>query len=386
MFVPRSCQVTRRSRHMFCIAYRTVLFFFIILPLPKRPKNTFTLTLTLSGSFFEHLNGGWFRNRFALSCVLCSVLQRVFLPIREECCAFFLFHDFLTCAAASHPAFFVTSADIPSLYSLNSVICVFHLQQEKRLGCTSFHFELCFLRASLHHCRPPVLKAIAVCVSLPDLAMYPAHQCTKKSLFVLVHVEPFQDRVSFRCFFLATILSILCVLLSSILLCLRHFLLSMTSVFLAMSLSAAAQQVTTTDSAILTSPLPPFHFHKGSSGKFEDSLPFVYVLFLPHSIPVMNVSTKANFSVHCSIPLPASHLSTSCFCVELQFIYMVNVLSKSKPGHGRETTARQHDRQLWYATDCFPRSDLQHIVTVTLTPVRATCWKQRTRCVPGHYR
>ena len=96
----------------------------------------------------------------------------------------------------------------------------------------------------------------------------------QKSLFVLVHVEPFQDRVSFRCFFLSTILSILCVPLSSILLCLRHFLLSMTCVFLAMSLSGAAQQVTTTDSAILTSPLRPVLFHKRSSGLVLDPLPF----------------------------------------------------------------------------------------------------------------
>ena len=77
---------------------------------------------------------------------------------------------------------------------------------------------------------------------------------------------------------------------------------------------------------------------------------FVYVLFLPHSIPrctigaelpVMNVSTKANFSVHCFIPVPARNLDASCCCVALQFLYMVNVLGKSKPGHGRETTARQ---------------------------------------------
>ena len=72
--------------------------------------------------------------------------------------------------------------------------------------------------------------------------------------------------------------------------------------------------------------------------------------FFPHSIPrctsgaelpVMNISTKANFSLRCSISMPARNLDTSCFCVELQFIYMVNVLGKSKPGHGRETTARQ---------------------------------------------
>ena len=52
--------------------------FFIILPWPQRPKNALTSTLTLSGSFFKHLNGGWFRNRFALSCDWCSVLQRAF--------------------------------------------------------------------------------------------------------------------------------------------------------------------------------------------------------------------------------------------------------------------------------------------------------------------
>ena len=168
----------------------------------------------------------------SLFLVICALCFSVLFPYPREMLCCFLFHRFLSCAAASHPAFFVTSADIPSLFSLNSAICASHLQQEKRLGCTPFHFELCFLRASLHHCRPPVLEAIAVCVSVPDLAMYPAQRCKKnKSLFVLVHVEPFQDRVSFRCFFLSTILSILCVPLSSILLCLRHFLLSMTCVF-----------------------------------------------------------------------------------------------------------------------------------------------------------
>ena len=60
-----------------CSASRIrLLFFFIILPWPQRPKNALTPTLTLSGSNFEHLNGGWFRNRFALSCDWCSVLQR----------------------------------------------------------------------------------------------------------------------------------------------------------------------------------------------------------------------------------------------------------------------------------------------------------------------
>ena len=67
-------------------------------------------------------------NRFALSCVSCSVLQYAFSPSVRKALLFFLFHRFLSCAAASHPAFFVTSADIPSLYSLNSAICAFHLQ------------------------------------------------------------------------------------------------------------------------------------------------------------------------------------------------------------------------------------------------------------------
>ena len=179
VFVPRSYQVTRRIRHLFCIAYPTVVF--AILPLPERPRNALTSTLTLSGSFFEHLNGGWFRNRIALSCDLCSVLQRAFSLSARNALLFSL-PSFLSCAAASHPAFFVTSADIPSLFSLNSAICASHLQQEKRLGCTPFHFELCFLRASLHDCRPPVLEVIAVCVSVPDLAMYPAQRCKKTSL------------------------------------------------------------------------------------------------------------------------------------------------------------------------------------------------------------
>ena len=34
VFVPRSCQVTRKSRHLFSIAYPTVVF--IIFPLPQR--------------------------------------------------------------------------------------------------------------------------------------------------------------------------------------------------------------------------------------------------------------------------------------------------------------------------------------------------------------
>ena len=52
--------------------------FFIILPLPQRPRKTFTRTLTLSGSFFGHLMGRWCRNRFAHSRVLCFVLRRAF--------------------------------------------------------------------------------------------------------------------------------------------------------------------------------------------------------------------------------------------------------------------------------------------------------------------
>ena len=62
----------------------------------------------------------------------------------------------------------------------------------------SNHFELCFLCASLHHCRPLVLKAFVVCVSLPDLAMCPAHRCKVHFFsFLLVHVEHFHDWVSF---------------------------------------------------------------------------------------------------------------------------------------------------------------------------------------------
>ena len=195
--------------------------------------------------------------------MLCA--SACFFPIREESCAFFS-SIVLSCAAASHPAFFVISA-IPSLYSLNSAICDFHLQQEKGLGCTPFHFELCFLCVSLHLCRPPVLKASAVCVSVPDLAMYPAHRCKNNIVFVCsgpcrTFPRPSLFPMSFSppfCRYCAFPFPQSCCD-SDI------FLLSMTSVFLAMSLSGAAQQVTTTGSAILISLLLPFLFQKGSSG------------------------------------------------------------------------------------------------------------------------
>ena len=242
-----------------------------------------------------------------------------------------------------------TSADIPSLSSLNSAICPSHLQQEKRLGCTSFHFELCFLRASLHHCRPPVLKAITVRVSVPDLAMYPAHRCQKQSLFW--SMSNLSKTESPSDVFLSTILSILCVPLSSILLCLRHFLLSMTCVcschvFAGCRTAGHHDRLGHTDFSTASIHFPHRkHWVGPGSSTFS-----CMSCFFPHNIlccttgaelPVINISTKANFSLHCSISLPARNLDTSCFCVELQFVYMVNVLSKSKPGHGRETTAKQ---------------------------------------------
>ena len=104
VFVPRSCQVTRRSRRF--VLHRVFdCCFFIILPWPQRPKNALTSTLTLSGSFSEHLNGGWFRNRVALSCDWCSVLQRAFSQSARKAVLFFS-SIVLSCAAASHPAFF----------------------------------------------------------------------------------------------------------------------------------------------------------------------------------------------------------------------------------------------------------------------------------------
>ena len=263
MFVPRSCQVTRRSRHLFCIAFPTVVF--ASLPLPERPRNALTSTLTLSGSFFEHLNGGGLGTDSLFLVIGARCFSVLFPNPRGKLC-FFLFHRFLSYTAASHPAFFVISA-IPSLYSLNSAICDFHLQQEKGLGCTPFHFELCFLCVSLQLCRPLVLKASAVCVSVPDLAMYPAHRCKNNIVFVCsgpcrTFPRPSLFPMSFSppfCRYCAFPFPQSCCD-SDI------FLLSMTSVFFAMSLSGAAQQVTTTGSAILISLLLPFLFQKGSSG------------------------------------------------------------------------------------------------------------------------
>ena len=62
--------------------------------------------------------------------------------------------------------------------------------------------------------------------------------------------------------------------------CASHVsLLSMTSVFVAMSLSGAAQLVTTTDSAILISPLLPFCSTTEAVDRSRILFPFVYVLF-----------------------------------------------------------------------------------------------------------
>ena len=92
-------------------------------------KENFYQKVHLSGSFFEHLKGEWFRKRFALSCVLVLCASPCFFPLCGKNFAF-LFHPTLSCAAASHPAFFFTSAYRPSLSSLNSSICASHLQQE----------------------------------------------------------------------------------------------------------------------------------------------------------------------------------------------------------------------------------------------------------------
>ena len=54
------------------------------------------------------------------------------------------------------------------LHLLTFAIGASYHQQKKRLGCTAFHFELCFLCASPHQCSPLVLKAIFVSVSVPD--------------------------------------------------------------------------------------------------------------------------------------------------------------------------------------------------------------------------
>ena len=113
VFVPRSCQATR-SRHLFSIAYPTVVF--IIFPLPERPRNALTSNLTLSGSFFEHLNGGWFRNRIALSCDLCSVLQRAFSLSARKAVLFFSSIVFCPELRPAIPRF--------SLHLLTSRLCI----------------------------------------------------------------------------------------------------------------------------------------------------------------------------------------------------------------------------------------------------------------------
>ena len=272
----------------------------------------------------------------------------MFCPCPRGKLYFFLFHRFLSCAAASHPAFFVTSADILSLYSLNSAICASHLLHEKRLGCTPFHFELCFLRASPHLCKPLVLKAIAVCVSVPDLAMHPAHRCKKKSVRLFWSMSNLSKTESLSDVFLSTILSIMCVPLSSILLCLRHFLLSMTSVFpchVFVGCRAAGHhdRLGHSDFSPAFISFPQWKQWVGP-GFSTFSCLSCFFFFFSHSMPHCTTGAElpsSNFSLHCSIPVPARNLDTSSFCVEFQFLYMVNVLSKSKPGHGRETTARR---------------------------------------------
>ena len=115
--------------HLFCIAHPTVVF--IILPLPERPGNTLTSTLTLSGSFFKHLTGDWFRNRFALSCVFVLCASACFFPIREESCASFSSIVLCPVLRPAIPVFSLHLLTVPSLYSLNSAICAFHSPTRK---------------------------------------------------------------------------------------------------------------------------------------------------------------------------------------------------------------------------------------------------------------
>ena len=149
VFVPRSCQVPRRSRYWFCIAYPTVVF--IILPLPQRPRNTFFyLNFDLEQSFFSSTLGRVVQEQIRPFLCFVHGVSACLFPFREKSFAFLL-HPILSCAAASHPTFF--------LHLLTFAIGASYHQQKKRPGCTAFHFELCFLCASPHQCSPLVLKS-----------------------------------------------------------------------------------------------------------------------------------------------------------------------------------------------------------------------------------
>ena len=158
--------------------------------------------------------------------------------------------------------------------------------------------------------------------------MHPAHRCKKRSLSVVVHVEPFQDRVSFRFLSLhhsvKTVPSPFLNLAVSPTFLALHDIRFPCHVFVGCRTASHHDKLGHTDFSTASISCST----KEAVGKSRILHLFVYVLFLPHTIPrcaigaelpVMNISTKANFSLHCSISVPARNPDTSCLCVELPF-------------------------------------------------------------------
>ena len=73
------------------------------------------------------------------------------------------FHFSLFCATCSQPVLSFVLLDLPSLYSLN----------------TPSHFDLCFVCASLHNCKPLVVSALLpLCAdSISYLPIIMSFQC-----------------------------------------------------------------------------------------------------------------------------------------------------------------------------------------------------------------
>ena len=120
-------------------------FFFIILPWPQRPKNALTSTLTLSGSFFEHLTGGWFRNRFALPCDWCSVLQRAFSQSARKA-VFFLFHRSVLCCGQPSRVFRYICHPVFVFFELRNLRFPSPTRERPRVHAVPLRtvFSLCF--------------------------------------------------------------------------------------------------------------------------------------------------------------------------------------------------------------------------------------------------
>ena len=91
--------------------------------------------------------------------MFCAWCFGVLVPVPREKLRFSFTSYSVTCCGQPSRVF---------LHLLTFAIGASYHQQEKRLGCTAFHFEPCFLCASPRQCSPLVLKAIFVSVSVPD--------------------------------------------------------------------------------------------------------------------------------------------------------------------------------------------------------------------------